>query len=119
MDTLVNIFHVNFLGYAHWFMSIIIYQMKDHSISVDQARYATSIVEKYLDTATVKASTKFYNTTFPSYMIFTKAYACTSDEQVDKLTRQFNIHYRACIGSLVELLSTIVDFSFAVHKLAK
>ena len=58
VDTLGNIFHVNFLGYAHWFMSIRISQMKDHSISVDQARYATSIVAKYLDTVTVKASTK-------------------------------------------------------------
>ena len=37
---------VNFLEYAHWFMSTIIYQMKDHSISVYQARYATSVVEK-------------------------------------------------------------------------
>ena len=54
VDTLGNIFPVNFLGYAHWFVSIIISQMKDHSISVDQARYATSIVAKYLDTTTVK-----------------------------------------------------------------
>ena len=48
--------HVNFLGYAHCFMSIIISQMKDHSISVDQARYTTSIVAEYLYTTTVKAS---------------------------------------------------------------
>ena len=60
--------------------------MKDHSISVDQARYATSIVAKYLDTATVKAGTKFYKTTLPSDMIFTKADASTSDDQVDNLT---------------------------------
>ena len=46
MDTLGKIFHVNFLGYAHWFMSIRIYHMKDHSIYVDHARYATSIVAK-------------------------------------------------------------------------
>ena len=46
VDTLGNIFHVNFLVYAHWFMSIRISQMKDHSISVDQAIYATSIVAK-------------------------------------------------------------------------
>ena len=46
VDNLGKIFHVNFLGYAHWFMSIIISQMKYHSIYVDQARYATSIVEK-------------------------------------------------------------------------
>ena len=50
---------MNFLGYAYWFMSIRISHMKDHFISVDQARYATSIVAKYFGTATVKASTKF------------------------------------------------------------
>ena len=63
VDTLGKIFHVNFLGYAHWFMSIMISQLNDHSISVDQARYATSIVAKDLDTDTVKVSTKFYKTT--------------------------------------------------------
>ena len=47
-DSLGKRFHVNFLGFAHWFMSIIISQLKDHSIYVDQARYATSIVAKYL-----------------------------------------------------------------------
>ena len=72
VDTLGKIFHVNFLGYTHWFMSIRISQLKYHSISVDQARYATSIVAKYLDTATVKASAKFYKTTLPADMIFTK-----------------------------------------------
>ena len=46
VDTLGKIIHVNFLGYAHWFMSIIISQIKDHYISVDQARYNTSIVAK-------------------------------------------------------------------------
>ena len=93
--------------------------MKDHSISVDQARYAISIVAKYLDTATVKASKKFYKTTLPYDMIFTKSDAYPSDEQVEKLNREFNIHYRYCIGSLIYLLSTRVDFSFAMHKLAR
>ena len=79
LDSIGNIFHVKFLGYAHWFMSIIISQMKDHSISVYQSRYSTSIITKYLDTATVKTSTKFYKTTFPYDMIFTKADASTSD----------------------------------------
>ena len=72
--------------------------MKDHYISVDQSRYDNSIVSKYLDNATVKTGTKFYNTTFPSYIIFTKDDAYTSYEQVEKLTREFNIHYSACIG---------------------
>ena len=88
-------FHVNFLGFAHWFMSIIIPQLKYHSISVDQARYATSIAAKYLDTATVNVSNKFYKTKLQAFMIFTKEDVSTSDEQVEKLTREYNIHYRA------------------------
>ena len=93
--------------------------MKDDSISTDQARYATSIVAKYLDTATVNASTKFYKTTLQSDMIFTKDYTSTSDEQVERLNRELNVSYRSCIGSLICLLSTIVDLIFAAHKLAK
>ena len=89
------------------------------SIYLYQARYATSVVAKYLDTATVKASTKFYKTKFPDDMIFTKEDVSTIDEQVEKLTREFNIHYRDCIGSLIYLLSPIVELSFEVHKLAK
>ena len=86
---------------------------------MDQARYTTSIVAKYLYTATVKVSKRFYKTTLPYDMIFTKEYVSTSDEQVESLTREYNIHYIACIGSLIYLLSTRVDLSFAVHKLAK
>ena len=43
----------------------------------------------------------------------------TSYKQVENLTRVLNVHYIACIGSLVDLFSARVDFSFAVHKLAK
>ena len=52
-------------------------------------------------------------------MIFTKYDTSTSDEQVDKLAREFNIYYRNCIGLLIYLLSTKVESSFAVNKLAK
>ena len=100
-------------------MSIRICQLKDHSISVDQARYGTSIVAKYLYTDTVKVSTKIYKTILPAGIIFTKEYLSTSDEQAEKLTREYNIHYRSCICSLIYLFSTRVDLSFAVHKLAK
>ena len=92
MDTLGKRFHVNFLGYTHWLMPIIKFQMKDHYISVYKDRYSTSIVEKYLDTATVQTSTKFYKTTFPSDMIFAKSNASTGDNQVEKLTMVFNIY---------------------------
>ena len=61
-------------------MSIRISHMKDHSIYVDQDRYHTSDVAKYLDTATVKESTKFYKTTLPSDIIFTKDDTSTSEK---------------------------------------
>ena len=98
VDTLGKIFHMNLVGFAHWFTSIRISQMKEHSIWVYQARYATSIVAKYLDTATVKTSINDYKTTFTYNTIFTKDDVYTSDEQAEKLTRKFNIIYRACIG---------------------
>ena len=72
MYTLGKRFFVKIVGYAHWFMSIRISQMKDHYISVYQARYSTSIVPKYLDTVTAKTSKKFYKNTLPPDMIFTK-----------------------------------------------
>ena len=92
MDTLKKRFHVNFLGYAHWFMSIIISEMKYHSIYVGQDIYATSIVAKKLDTSTVKESTTFYNTTFPrsAYLEFHK-YTNRHSHQ-HKIRQQFLIH---------------------------
>ena len=50
-------------------------------------------------------------------MIFTKYDTYTGDEQVEKLNREFNIHYRACIGSLIYLLSTKLYLSFVVQKI--
>ena len=50
-------------------------------------------------------------------MIFTKTDASTSDEKVEKLNIELNIHYKACIGSMIDLFSTRVDLSLAVHKL--
>ena len=46
VDTLGENIHMEFLGYTNRFISIRIYQMKDHSISVHQDRYANSIVAK-------------------------------------------------------------------------
>ena len=61
--------------------------MIDPFIFAHQARYATYIVTKYLDTTTVKVSTKFYKTTFSADIIITKEDVSTSDEQVEKFTR--------------------------------
>ena len=79
MDTLGNIFHVNLIGYLHWFISIIISQLRGHFISLDQASYATSVVEKYLDTAKIKENSNFCKTTLPHDIIFTQGDSYTND----------------------------------------
>ena len=116
METLGKIFHVNFLIFAHWFMSISILQFRDHSTSVDQARYSTNVLSKYLDNATVKESKNIYKTTLPYDKILTKDDACTSDEKVEKFSKKLTIKYRACIGSLVYLFYSRIDLSFLVLK---
>ena len=59
VDALVRICHVNFLGFSHWFMSIRISQLRYQLISVDQDRYATAVVAKYIDNTTVNNSKIF------------------------------------------------------------
>ena len=49
-------------------------------------------------------------------MILAKDDTSNSDEQVEKLTRYFNINYIACIDSFVYLLSTRAELSFEVNK---
>ena len=66
-------------------MSIRISQLKDHFISVDQARNATSAVAKYLETSIIKENSKLYKTTFPHNIVFTKEDDSTSDEEVEVL----------------------------------
>ena len=85
---------------------------------MDQDRYATSVVAKYLETSTIKENPKFHNTTLTHDMIITKEDASTSDEQVYLLSREYIIHYRACVGSLIYNLSIRAELCFSVHKMA-
>ena len=71
---------MKFLGYSHWFISIRISQLKDHSFLVDQARYATYIVAKYINTETIKEKPKYHKTTLPHDTISTKEDDFNNDE---------------------------------------
>ena len=84
---------------------------------MDQSRYSTAVVSKYLDNSTIKENSKFHETKLTHYIIFTKQYASTSDEQAELLSGDYNIHYRYFMGSLIYLLSTIVYLCFSVHNL--
>ena len=117
VDIIVKIFHVNLLGYTHWFMSISISQLKEYYISVCQARYDTYVVAKYIYTTIIKENSKFHKTSLTHDMIFTKEDYSTSDEQVEVFSRESNINYLSCVLSLICILYTRVDLCFVVHNL--
>ena len=96
------------LGYHN--LTTIIY-------SVVQARYATSFVVKYLDTATIKENSKCHKNTLNNDMIFTKEDSSTRNKHVEVLYREYKIQYRACVGSLIYLFSTRVYLCFVVDNL--
>ena len=50
--------------------------------------------------------------------MFTKEDSSTSNKQVEVVSREYNIQYRAFVGSLIYLFSTRVDLCFPVYKLA-
>ena len=78
---------MSFLVYAHFFMNVMISELKEHSILVYQSIYVTSIVVKYLDTSTIKEHLKFHKANLYHDMIFTKEDASSSDQQVDLSSR--------------------------------
>ena len=68
-------------------MYIRISQLKEHYISVCQARYDTYVVAKDIYTAIIKENSKFHKTTLTHDLIFTKEDYSTSDEQLEVFYR--------------------------------
>ena len=52
----------------------------ENSISVEQARYATPIFKKYLDTVTIRENSNCHKTTLTHDMILSKEYSFASYE---------------------------------------
>ena len=53
---------------------------------MDEDRYVTCVVEKYLASARIKYNSKFHKTTLPHDMICNKEDDYTSDKQVEVLS---------------------------------
>ena len=52
-------------------------------------------------------------------MVLTKEDTSISDEQLELVSIEYNIHYISCVVTLIYLLYTRVDLCFTVHKLKK
>ena len=86
---------------------------------MDQTMYTKNLVTKYLDSITIKENPKWNKTTLTHDIVLAKKYASTIYEQVEKLSRDYKIQYIACVGLLIYLSSTGVDFCLAAHKFLK
>ena len=67
-----NRFSVEFQGQAHWYLASRISQDQQFNITIDQSRYAKSIVQCYLEPAGVKKCTKEYSSILPTYFVPSK-----------------------------------------------
>ena len=68
---------------------------------VHQSRCDTSDVVKYIHTDLIQENSKFHKTTLPHDIIFTIKYNFTSYGQVGVFFREYNVHIRDFLGSLI------------------
>ena len=112
-------FDLTLMGQAHWYLATRISQAANFNITVDQSRYCTSVVKRYLEKAGCKNVTRFHNTPLPSDFVPTADDNSKDDETAAKLQEEYNIDFASCIGSLIYLALTRTDIIYAVNKLAK
>ncbi|MGH7954596.1 MAG: reverse transcriptase domain-containing protein, partial [Gloeomargaritales cyanobacterium] len=111
-------FKAEFMGQAHWFLSIRITQSADYSISIDQSRYAKAITLRYTDKINTHLQNS-YDRILPPGWIASKEDRSSSAGESKKLESFYNIDYRSCTGALIYLNYTRPDIVFAVMKLVK
>jgi hypothetical protein len=112
-------FSIEFQGKAHWYLASRISQDKDFNVTIDQSRYAKSIVKRYLEPAGVKKSIKDFSSILPTSFFLTNKDCPEDPADSQCLQEEFNIDYAACVGSLICLANTRPDMIFGINKLAK
>jgi hypothetical protein len=116
-------FDVQFLGQANWYLQSRITQCADFSIVLDQSRYASLTLQKYLtgtcdEMVTRKMKAK-YGTPIPVGTEFTKKDCSTTYCDVMQLQDEFGFEYAAAIGSLIYLMNTYIRLNYGIRKLAR
>ncbi|MGH7954479.1 MAG: hypothetical protein ACREOZ_00810, partial [Gloeomargaritales cyanobacterium] len=111
-------FTAEFMGQAHWFLSLRITQATDFSITIDQSRYAKAITLRYTDKLNIPMQDK-YDRTLPRDWVASKEDCCSSASESTAMEKHYNLDYRSCTDALIHLNSTRPDIVFAVMKLVK
>jgi hypothetical protein len=112
-------FDVELQGLAHWYLAARIQQDKDFNVTMDQSRYAKSIVTRFLEPAGVKKSNISHGSILPASFILTSKDMTETAHESSKMQEDYNLDYASCVGSLIYLSYTRPDITFAVNKLAR
>ena len=83
--------------------------------TVDQSRYLKGIIKKFLGVTNAKTT----NRPLPSEWEATKNQESKTDDETKSLSEEYRLDYPSVIGSLIYLLNTRPDITFAGTKLAK
>lgn len=107
---------------AHWYLQARLAQDADSNITLDQSRYARSIVARYIPNAPVPASPadlETYRDPLPLDFRWSSTDCSTSPDALLTLERQFGFRLIEVAGSLNYLTHTAVGPLFAIRKLCR
>jgi hypothetical protein len=105
---------------ASWYLQARIHQTVEGNITLDQSRYARSIVECYLPNAPAEpspADLDLYQNPLPSAFKWTKTDCSATDAEVTVLETDFDFRAIAIAGSFNYLANTAFEEFFSIRKL--
>jgi hypothetical protein len=93
--------------------------MQNSNVTLDQARYCKSIINRFLEKAGAKKKPRFQDTILPAEFV-PSAEDCSKDEGTAKnLQVEYAIDFASCVGALLYLSYTRPNITYAIVKLAK
>jgi len=112
-------FNLETKGQAHWYLATRITQLASYDIILDQTRYCSSFIKKYLDSVGCKNVSRKHTIPLPCDFVPTSEDCSETEEKSEILMDEYKLDYASCIGSLIYLSQTRSDIIFAVNKLAR
>ena len=115
-------FEIEWKPHADWFLQARIRQDADGNISLDQHRYAKSVVGRYLPTASPTPSPtdlRKFASPLPTNMVWTKANSSKTKTDVVDLETEYGFRFIEAVGSLNFLSNTAYEELFAIRKACK
>jgi len=115
-------FEIEWKPHADWILQVRIQQDANGNISLDQHRYANSVVGQYLPTASPTPSPtdlRKFASPSPTNMVWTKANSSKTKTDVVDLETEYGFRFIEAIGSLNFLSNTAYEELFAIRAACK